>query len=171
MMSLRNLICLIVVLAITGSSAIATPIEVGSGDNSAGLYIEWGDGYIAEFLVKFEETTVTGLGLFDITEAETSLTTVRDDFGWGVFIDGITYDGHSDSGFGGGEDWWHYWIKDAGESFWTSPSFGAVDRIVEDGDCDGWIYGRAGVPIPEPVTIALLALGGIILWRGKTSPQ
>ena len=168
MMSLRDLICLTVVLAITSSAATATPIEVGTGDNSAGLYIEWGDSYIAEFLVKFEETTVTGLGLFDITEAGTSLTTVRNDFGFGVFIDGITYDGHSDSGFGGGEDWWHYWIKDAGESSWTSPSFGAADRIVEDGDWDGWIYGRAGVPIPEPATIALLALGGVILWRGKT---
>ena len=171
MMSLKDLICLTIVLAITSSAAIATPIEVGTGENSAGLYIEWGDGYIAEYLVKFEEMTVTGLGLFDITEAETSLTTVRDDFGWGVFIDGITYDGHSDSGFGGGEDWWHYWIKDAGESSWTSSSFGAADRIVEDGDWDGWIYGRAGVPIPEPVTIALLALGGVILWRGKTTPQ
>ena len=170
-MSLRNLICLIVVLAITSSAAIAIPIEVGTGGNSAGLYIEWSDGYIAEFLIKFEETTVTGLGLFDITEAGTSLTTVRNDFGFGVFIDGITYDGHSDTGFGGGEDWWHYWIKDAGESFWTSPSFGAVDRIVGDGDCDGWIYGRAGAPIPEPATIVLLAFGGVILWRGKTTPQ
>jgi len=168
MMSLRNLICLIVVLAITSSAAIAIPIEVGTGGNSAGLYIEWSDGYIAEFLIKFEVTTVTGLGLFDITEAGTSLTTVRNDFGFGVFIDGITYDGHSDTGFGGGEDWWHYWIKDAGESPWTSPSFGAVDRIVGDGDCDGWIYGRAGAPIPEPATIVLLALGGVILWRGKS---
>jgi hypothetical protein len=166
-MVLKRSVSLIVVLVITSSLAIAIPIEVGTGDNSAGLYIEWGDGYIAEFLVKFEETTVTGLGLFDITEAGTSLTTVRNDFGWGVFVDGITYDGHSDTGFGGGEDWWHYWIKDAGDGSWTSPSFGAVDRIVEDGDWDGWVYGRAGTPIPEPATIALLALGGLFLKRRR----
>jgi hypothetical protein len=165
-MVLKISVSLVVVLVITSSTAIAIPIEVGTGDNSAGLYIEWGDGYIAEFLVKFEETTVTGLGLFDITEAETSLTTVRSDFGWGVFVDGITYDGHSDTGFGGGEDWWHYWIKDAGEGSWTSPAFGAVDRIVEDGDWDGWVYGRAGAPIPEPATIVLLALGGLLI-RGR----
>ncbi len=163
---LMNLVCVIAVVAITSSLAIAIPIDVGTGDNSAGLYIEWSDGYIAEFTVNFEDETITGLGMFDIVEAETTLTTVREDYGWGIFIDGITYDSHSNIGFGGGEDWWHYWIKNAGEQEWTAPAYGAVDRIVSSGDSDGWIYGRAG-PVPEPSMIALLGLGGLLLRKRR----
>ncbi|MHC4737524.1 MAG: PEP-CTERM sorting domain-containing protein [Planctomycetota bacterium] len=163
---LMNLFCTIALLAIVNSTAVAIPIEVGAGENSAELYIEWDDGYVAEFIVGFEDVTVTGLGLFDIIEAETTLTTVREDFGWGVFIDGITFNGHSDIGFGGGEDWWHYWIKDAGQTEWTSPAFGVADRILYDGDSDGWIYGRAGT-VPEPATLVLLGLGGLILRKRR----
>lgn len=164
--SVTNWICVIAVMAITSLCATAVPIEVGIGENSAELYIEWSDGYVAEFIVDFESVSVTGLGLFDIVEAQTTLTTVRQDFGWGVFIDGIEFNGHSDIGFGGGEDWWHYWIKDVGETEWTSPAFGAADRILFNGDSDGWIYGRAGA-VPEPATLALFALGGLLLRKRR----
>ena len=160
--SVTNWICVVAVALTANLCATAVPIEVGTGENSAELYVEWGDGYIAEFIVDFESASITGLGLFDIVEAQTTLTTVREDFGWGVFIDGIEFNGHSNIGFGGGEDWWHYWIKDAGETQWTSPAFGAVDRILYDGYSDGWIYGRAGA-VPEPATLALFALGGLLL--------
>ena len=164
---LMNWVYVTAVLAVTSSLAIATPVEVGTGDNIADLYIEWSDGYIAEFIVSFEELSVTGIGLFDIVEAETTLTTIREDYGWGIFIDGIEFNGHSNVGYGGGEDWWHYWIKDAGESEWAAPVFGTADRIVYDDDADGWIYGRAGAPIPEPCTIALLGLGGLLLRKRR----
>ena len=147
------------------SLAAATPVEVGSGDNSAGLYIEWSDGFVAEFTVSFESATITGLEMFDIVEAGTSLTIVR--IYGGEFIDGISYQGHTNSGYGGGEDWWHYWTMESGTTEWVSPwDYGAADRIVENGDCDGWIYGRAG-EVPEPTTIALLAVGGLMLKRRK----
>lgn len=161
-----NLFCIIALSAIVNSVAVAIPIEVGTGENSAELYIEWDDGYVAEFVVDFEDVTITGFEMFDIIEAQTSLTTVRQDFGWGVFIDGIEFNGHSNIGFGGGEDWWHYWIKDAGQTEWTSPAFGVADRVLYDGDADGWIYGRAG-NVPEPTTILLLAFGAFVLRRPR----
>ncbi len=147
-------------------SAFAGLIEVGGGDNSAYVYIEWKDGYTAEFDVSFDGES-TGLGLMDIIEAETALTTVRNDFGFGVFIDGISFNGHSNSGYGGGEDWWHYWTMDAGDSEWQNSLVGAVDRIVADGASDGWVYGRG--TIPEPATMALLGLGGFLVSRRKFS--
>lgn len=150
MLRLGNLFCLIVILAITSSAVIAMPIEVGTGSNCAGLYIEWSDGYITEFIVSFEEPNVTGLELFDIVESETELTTIRGDFGFGIFIDGITYDGHSNTGFGGGENWWHYWTKESVESSWAYSWVGVSDRILETGDCDGWVYGHSVAPASGP---------------------
>jgi len=133
--------------------AWASQIEVGTGINTANVYVEWSDGHHAEFLVRFgqsETDTTTGLGLMDIIEAETELTTVRQDFGWGEFVDGISYQGHTDAGFGGGELWWHYWEDDAGSRLsWTPSMAGAAARIVAHGDADAWIYGHAETPSPQ----------------------
>ena len=165
-MKFNSLLSLIVILA-AGSVVSATPVEVGTGADSAYLYIEWADSFSVDFTINFDTAPTTGLGLFDIIESNTSLTTVRDDLGWGVFIDGISYEGHSNIGFGGGEDWWHYWVKDVGQQDWVSSSVGAGDRDVYDGYSDGWIYGSAGAPVPEPATIALLALGGLMLRKRR----
>ena len=173
-MASRRLVNLIAVLAITSSLAIATPVEVGTGVNTAGVYIEWSDGFIAEFEISFGETgsdTATGADLMLTLDSELGDFTLEYT-DWGsegnpdLFRDGIGYLGHYNSGFGGGANWWHYWIKDAGQAQWTSPLYGMSSRTVGDGDMDGWIYGR-DTAVPEPATIALLALGGIILRRKR----
>jgi hypothetical protein len=150
--------------------AAATPIEVGSGVNIANLTINWKDGYAAEFLVRFgseSSATAVGIDLLNTITANTSLTAVLTDWGWGISVDGISFDGHSDPGYAGGEDYWHYWTKDNGETMWTSSWVGAMDRIVNNGDSDGWVYGSAGAPVPEPMTLALLGAGGLALRRKK----
>jgi hypothetical protein len=162
-----SVICVVVFFAAVCSLAIAGQITAGSGQNSVGLYVEWSDGYIADFCVKFDSPTVSGLNLFDIVEAETSLTTLRQDYGFGVFINGITYNGHSNSGYGGGADWWHYWVKNSGQAEWLSPGYGASDRAVYNGDYDGWVYGRDGEPVPEPAAIVLFGLGGLMLRKRR----
>ncbi len=158
-----SLVCIAIVMTAVSSLAVALPIEIGSGRNAAGLHIEWADGYMAEFLVRFDTTSISGLSLFDIVESQSTLMTARGDFGWGVFIDGITYNSHSNIGYGGGEDWWHYWIKNDGQD-WLSPAYGVSDRILYSGDMDGWVYGRA-VIAPEPASIMLLAIGGMLIGR------
>lgn len=140
-------------LLAVATTVSAAPVEVGSGVNVARVYIEWADGFSTEFLVRFGQTeteTTTGLELIDIIEAETELSTVRIDYGWGIMVDGLTYQDHSDIGYGGGDLWWHYWTDDAGSrESWISPWTGAPDRIVRHGDADAWIYGHGDAPEPE----------------------
>jgi len=169
----KKLICASIVL-IVSSSIIAMPIEVGTGVNTAGVYIEWSDGFIAEFDINFGQSTldtITGADLLLTLDGELSdFTLIYTN--WGsetapdLFVSGIEYQGHINSGYGGGENWWHYWIKDVDESEWISPMYGMSNRTVCNGDMDGWIYGRS-TTIPEPTTIALLTLGGLLLRRRR----
>ena len=165
---LAGVLAMAVVLS-GGTPTAAQTIPVGTGSSSAGVYIEFQDGAIYEFDVSFDGSP-TGIGLFDLIEADTSLTTVRGDFGFGVFIDGITFDGHSNVGYGGGDDWWHYWVREPG-GVWMSSSVGAGARVLSDGASDGWVYGHGGAPVPEPqtLTLALIAAGFITARRRCTS--
>ncbi len=175
MMSWRNLICLIFVSLITNSAVIAAPVEVGSGVNTAGVYIEWPDGFVAEFEINFGQTasdTITGADLMLTLDNELE-SFIFEYTNWGseeepsLFIDGIGYSGHYNSGYDGGANWWHYWVKDADQTEWTMPfDYGMSGRTVGDGDMDGWIYGR-DTAVPEPATLVLLAFGGLILRRKK----
>ncbi len=153
-----------VVVMATAAGAWADPIPVGSGANSAVLKVNFWDPAQSspvtdvEFEVFFDGTT-TGLGLFDIVEAETTLTTVRQDFGFGIYIDGIAYGDHANLGYGGGEAWWHYWTKADAADPWSLSWVGVAVSPVADGGWNGWTYGRAGEPVPEPATLGLVALG------------
>lgn len=157
------------VLLGAAAAAPAAVIPVGSGSDQAYVQVEFGDGAVYTFEVSFDGS-VKGLGLLDIIEANTTLTTVRIDFGWGVMVDGFIYDGHSNIGFGGGENYWHYWVKDPGQSEWVYPSYGAATRSAADGSWDGWVYGRAGAPIPEPAAVLLTGTAtGLVLRRYRRS--
>ena len=165
---MKSLVCLLAVLLFT-SFASASIIEVGTGANTVGVEIEWKDGYLAEFVVSFDTPSIAGFDVFDIITAETTLTTVVENFGWGDFIDGISFDGHINVGFLGGDDWWHYWIKDTNGD-WLSPAYGLSDRVMLPGDTDGWRYGSALAPgvVPEPATMAMLAIGGFLARRKRS---
>lgn len=169
-MSFLSLLAASLVLHIA-AAVHALPIAVGSGDQTAHVLINFGDGAQYQFDVTFTGTP-TGTQLLDIISANTTLTTVQQDFGFGIFVDGIAFDGHSNSGFGGGEEWWHYWTRDSDADAFTSPlDFGSSGRSVHDGNWDGWVYGNADAPLgafvstptPEPASGALLGLVGLSL--------
>jgi len=137
---------------LAGASPLwAVPIPVGSGASHAEVYIEFNEAAGYTFDVAFDGS-MTGMGLMDIIEAQTELTTVR--MYDGLLIDWITYDGHTAGGWDGGEGYWHYVTDDDGTGWTLYEGFGAATREVTDGDRDGWIFGRA---VPEPST-ALLVL-------------
>ena len=166
-MKIKSLICLFAVL-LAAPFASAAIIPVGIGVNTVGVEIEWKDGFATEFAISFDTPSITGWEVFDVITAETTLTTTIIDYGTpevpSLFLDGLTFDGHINVGWGGGEDWWHYWIKDA-EDNWQVPAFGVSDRILLPGDMDGWRYGSDLAPgvVPEPATMLLLAAGGLLI--------
>jgi hypothetical protein len=123
---------------------------VGSGDEYTKVLVEFNGGAVYAFGVSFSDPNTTGIGLFDIIEEDTTLETIRvddpnDEPDLGAYIDGISYDGHSNSGWGGGELYWHYWVKGPATA-WSYSQVGASSRIASDGGADGWIYGRDGAP-------------------------
>lgn len=167
---MKKLIYLSVVL-LTSNLVIAVPIGVGSGQNQAGLFVMWSDGYSVEFNVSFDGNT-TGLGLLETVDAElaNNFTVTTTDWGWGITIEGIEYIDdlggiHFNPGYIGGENWWHYWNKNAGQSDWTMSWVGCKDRLVNNGDYDGWVYGFD--TIPEPTTAAIFGLGFVLLRRKR----
>ena len=171
----RSLFLQSLFILLLSEPAGAIPIEasVGTGPDLAIVVLEFQDGAGYAFEVSFDDSLSTsGLDVMQVLEAEiTGFALTILDFGFGLFIDGISYAGHSDSGFGGGELYWHYWTKDAEIDPWTFSQIGAADRIVNDGAWEGWRYG-AGTPLPEPGTGLLMGLGlAGLAWRGQAALQ
>ncbi len=163
------------VVGLGAASAQALPIEasVGTGLDEATVVLEFKDGAEFVFLVAFtDDGTVTGLDLLDILETElpSFMTDIQTFFG--PFVNGLEYDGHANAGFGGGEDYWHYWTKDTELDPWAFSSIGVGDRLVSNGAWDGWVYGSAAPPVPEPGTAVLVGLGlaGLAGYRRSSSP-
>ena len=128
------------------TAAGANYAYVGSGDKFAKVLVEFSDRAIYAFGVSFSDANTTGIGLMDLIESGTTLTTVRvNDPYFGTYIDGISYEGHSNSGYGGGAMWWHYWGKDPSAD-WALSWVGASSRIATNGCADGWIYGLDDAP-------------------------
>nr|WP_046501183.1 prenyltransferase/squalene oxidase repeat-containing protein [Streptomyces odonnellii] len=41
--------------------------------------------------------------------------------------------------------YWSYWVASPGQDDWTYSQYGAMDRRLEDGDVDAWVYGGTDV--------------------------
>ncbi len=162
---MKKCILFTIVMAVACSTATASIIEVGSGDNTAGLYVQWKDGFSIDFAVHFEADSTTGVELLQVVEADADIDLTIAFQGTG-FVDGIAYLGHDNEGYGGGEDWWHYWVMDSDQGQWVfSWEVGGMDLVIQDGDSAGWVYGTN--TIPEPATMLLLTLGSLAMRRRR----
>lgn len=168
---MKKTLTLITLLGAWGAAVPANAFrtQLGDGDYLAHMVINFSNGAIYEFDVQFSDLAWTGRDLMNYVEAESTLVSHQNAFDFGdgpvFFLDGLEFDGNSNIGFGGGDNWWRYWIRDGETGAWESPVFGFSDRTLSDGSWDGWVYGSANPPtlIPEPGTVFLFGLGIVVL--------
>jgi hypothetical protein len=191
MMSLGNLICLIVVLAITSSAVIATPVNfggtwvevdywAGTGSNETIVVIDWNQTngpYTTEshaWGYRWSGTKYLSDAITGICDAGALIVTTS--YG-GAFPNDAFYndpsvdsDNHTSAGWSG---WW--WLGDTvNGASWTPNAGGITSEVLVNGNIEGmnidsgaWTSDTLSIPVPEPMTIALLGLGGLLLRRRR----
>ncbi len=183
---------------------------VGAGSNRAGFVIDWNDGPSPQALAwgyrwdgqatGWDMLTAivgqTDIYTYDehgevdsittITGADPHLTARMTDFGWGTMVDGFAYESDDLSHPPTTTDWWSYWTSEDGV-VWDSAMVGMTDRILADGDWDGWGFelnntswdaanppenpapapSAGSPPVPEPAGLAGLGLALTAILRGR----
>ena len=180
-MASRRLMSLIIVLAIT-SLTNATLCNLnghwadvdywaGSGSNEAVVVIDFGTDSYA-FGYRWDVGTKYGKDLMDAVDLAGTMNYTQS-YG---FLNTISYDTYSNVGKDDyPTDWWVYFICGDGVN-WVDSPVGFADRVLSNGCWDAWAHQTTGdwppthwptAPIPEPCTIALFGLGGLLRAKRK----
>jgi hypothetical protein len=184
----RLLLPLLVIAAslLLTTQAHADLVTLGNGPNKATAVVNFSDGYAVQFDYFFSDSSLTGSSLLKkIDDDSAAFSTSVQHYSFGDFVNGLTYldklgTTHTNSGYGGGSNWWHYWVKDLATDPWVSPEdYGAADRVVTHGTFDGWVYGSerapvaptagAVVPLPASAWMGLSLLTCLVLTRALRS--
>jgi len=170
-MFVKKGVFVMMVVSIAASTVpAALEYSAGTGDNEAFLTIDFGFE-VFNFSYKWEGSgPVSGWTVLDEIAGAGALevdATWYPSFG-AHLINDLNYGAASK--YDGGTSWGYYTSTDG--SVWTSSPVGVDIRLLSDGDWDGWSWGpldsswnhlRApGEPVPEPVSVILLATGGLL---------
>ncbi|MBN1517947.1 hypothetical protein JXA32_15385 [Candidatus Sumerlaeota bacterium] len=129
----------------------------GSGPNTAFVVIDFDASTTgsAEFAfgVQFTSPTITGIEALEILADATSVELTSTVYSFGTSIDAIEYTRDGETyyrtyAYDYSEFWNYYASADSGVT-WEMCSIGASDRILSDGDVDGWHYDAWGASPPN----------------------
>lgn len=179
-MALRRLIGLIFVSVIASSAGALTysgGIEYIAG-NEATVAVDFDFDNSFLFTYKWDGEATGWVALSAIDQAG-ALDVVATDYGeMGMFVNDLAYPGGQKFDYGEGVyAGWAYYGSSDGVTW--SLNQGVSFRSLSNGDWDSWVWTNydefwnpvrapGEQPIPEPTTIALLGLGGLLL--RKSSP-
>ena len=180
----RNVVIMVLVLAIVASASVLTydaPVEytAGAGENTMTFVVDYG---LESFAFEYKWDTpagpnevVTGWNALSAIDFAGAVDVNATDYGpgWGYFVNEIEYPTAENYDYGEGvvAGWTYYGSVD-GSSWVLNPGISSRTLSAGDWDCFVWtnydewwapIRSPGEEPIPEPVSLALLALGGLFL--------
>jgi len=181
----RRLIILVFVFAITPCVNALTfdgiKIEYSAGDanNAKAATVVVDFGLESRAFSYCWDANATGWDALDAIDQAGALEVNAIDYGpgWGMFVNDLSYLTTEKFNYGEGASvGWTYYGSSDGENWSLNP--GVSSRSLDDNDWDCWVWTNydeywnpvrapGEEPIPEPATIALLGLTGLLIRRRK----
>jgi len=141
----------------------------GSGSSRAVVVVDFGPASYA-FGYRWDSGTKYGRDLMDVVDLAGTMNYTQN-YG---FLNTISYGAYQNIGQNGWPgDWWGYFTSTDGAG-WADAPVGFADRVISNGSWDGWAVQTTDAwppahlptaPVPEPVTVTLLGIGGLLLGK------
>ncbi len=163
MRTLNTMICSIALSLLLITPAAAHELDdiqieswAGTGDHTVLLVVDfWPYNDAADsfaFGYRFTADELTGLELLNaLHDADNGLTFDHTD-GFVTDFWYVTDAGTYHTGYDWPTSYWSYWLSDGFGEIWDHSVFGAPQRILYDGDTDGWLAVPGNDYDSEPVT-------------------
>ena len=153
----RAFLILVILVPAIGSTALGNSrLEIeadvvewaGSGDHVVFVVVDFDRSTTvsAEFVfgVQFTSETITGEEALHILNADTGLEIHGTQWSFGYAVDEMVYS-YAGVEYRAGYDpawasWWSYWPSGNFGATWEYSMLGASDRVLRDGDTDGWLF-------------------------------